>query len=270
MFHGHTGRFLRNACIAAGIICCLFLGFGGTARQNYAADPQLPRQGRISVPLGAKQLDPINGVVPLYLKCEEALLIVPDTLERIPCTIKNNSGKRIRALVLVESVASDDNGTTSTELKYLTIDNFIHPDLHTDSKKEGIDEDAEPQFPSVSENYDGIITRVQVHIDYVEFIDKGTLGPNKAGERILEGMRQGASKYKSWLEKEYEIHGKSVASLMRLIEDESPSAADLGVESASQEQGALIYRKWLQKTYQTKGIEEVRKHLTATGAAVSQ
>jgi len=173
-------------------------------------------------------------------------------------------------LVLAEAVTSDDNGTTSTELKYVTIDNFIHPDLHTDSKKEGIDHDAEPQFPSVSENYNGIITRVQVHVDYVEFIDKETLGPNEAGERILEGMRDGATKYKSWLEKEYEIHGKSVSTLVRLIEDEPPSAADLGVESASQEQGAIIYRKWLQKAYQTKGIEEIKKHLIAPSSAVSQ
>lgn len=187
-------------------------------------------------------------------------MIVPDTLERIPCTIRNNSRNGIRALVLAESVTVDNNGTTSTELGYVTIDTFVHPDFQIESKKGGINKNAEQQFPSATETYSGLITGVKVHIDYVEFNNRETLGPNKAGERILLGMRDGAARYKSWLVKEYEIKGKSVTALVGLIE-EPPVTADLGIRSASQEQGAVIYRNWLRKTYQTKGLEEIKKHL---------
>jgi hypothetical protein len=260
MSRGHVNSLVRFS-VAIGFVCILVAGYRVTGRQNFVAKiPTTPFQGKIPVPVRVKQLDLVNGVVPIYLNCEETMLIVPDTLERIPCTIRNNSRKNIRALVLGESVTVDNNGKISTELNYITIDSFIHPDVQLESKKEGIDQQAEPQFPSATETYDGIITQVQVHIDYVEFNNKETLGPNKSGERILLGMRDGAAKYKSWLSKEYEAKGKSVPDLVRLIED-VPITAVLGISSASEEQGAIIYRNWLRRIYQTKGVGEIKKHL---------
>jgi hypothetical protein len=262
-------KLLVKFGIMSGIICSLIVGFRGTGRQNLAAGiGTTPSQGRISVPVTVKQLDFVNGVVPVYLNCEETVLIVPDTLDRVPCTIRNNSRKNIRALVLGESITVENNGTTSTELGYVTIDTFIHPDFHTESNT-GINQKAEPQFPSATETYSGIITRVQVQIDYVEFNNRETLGPNMAGGDILFGMRDGAAKYKSWLVKEYEIKGKSVDALIRLIE-EAPITVDLGIRTASQEQGAVIYRNWLRKIYQTKGAEQLRKQLNYSGSAIDQ
>lgn len=260
MYRIPSAKLLLKFWIMSVILGGLLVVFRGADRQNLAADFSItPPQARTSVPLTAKQLDAVSGTVPVYLNCQGTILILPDTLESIPCTIKNNSGKRIRALVLGESVTVVNNGTTATELGYVTIDNFVHPDFHT----EGIAQSAEPQFPSPSaETYSGTITQVQVHIDFVEFNDSETLGPNKTGERILAGMRDGAAKYKSWLAKQYQVNGRSSPTLVRLIEDGTPTGADLGIDSASQEQGALIYQKWLRKTYQTKGVEEILKCLT--------
>jgi hypothetical protein len=259
-------KLLLKFWIMSAIVSGALVGFRGADRQNLA-EGFSTAQERTSVPLTAKQLDAVSGIVPVYLNCEGTVLILPDTLEGIPCTIKNNSGKRIRALVLGESVTVVNNGTTATELGYVTIDNFIHPDFHT----EGIAQSAEPQFPSASaETYSGTITQVQVHIDFVEFNDGETLGPNKTGERILAGMRDGAAKYKSWLEKQYEINGRSSATLARLIEDGTPTGADLGVGSPSQEQGAMIYQKWLRKTYQAKGVKEIMKCLNNSSSRITQ
>jgi len=256
-----------------GLVCALLVssrglaGSRGTDQQNLAVNhPTTLPQARISVPVTVKQLDLVNGVIPVYLNCEETVLIVPNTLDRIPCTIKNNLGKGIRALVLGEYVSIDNNGTRSTELGYVTIDTFVHPDFHADSKeRKEINQNS--QFPSAAETYSGFITQVQVRVDYVEFNDKETLGPNKAGEHILFDLRDGASKYKRWLVKEFETNGKSVPSLIPLIEENALSA-DLGIQNDSEERGAVIYRNWLRKIYKTEGVERIRKHLDYQSPAI--
>jgi len=246
--------------ILGGIVCCLFVSLSGTDGQNLAANnPAKLPQASVLVPIKARQRDPVNGVVPIYLKCQANVLIVPDVLEKIPCKIKNNSSKTIRAIVVGQAVTTDINGKTSSNLGYITIDSFLHSDLQTESSKKGIGPNAEPQLPSASETFEGLISRVEVFIDYAEFDDKQTLGPNRAGERIVLDMRDGAGKYKNWLSKEYETNGRSVAALVRLIEDTSPTVTDLGIRNSNEEQGAIGYRNWLRRLSKTKGVEEMRK-----------
>lgn len=259
-------RKSRTSVLLASLLAPLCFGMlmgsvrsSRTEWQTPAADGSTASpQGKISVPLIVKQLDFVNGIIPIYLNCEETVLIMPDILDRIPCDIKNNTGKGIRALVLEKSVAVNDNGRRSTEVGYVTVDRFIHPDFHVSKKDKGIDPEAEWQFPSATESYSGIITQVQVRVDYVEFSDLEKLGSKKVGERILIDLRDGAAKYKSWLARELVINGRSAAALTRLIELNDPIKV-VGIRNANQEEGALIYRKWLQKRYQTEGIVEVTK-----------
>jgi len=255
-------RHLFKVFIIVGFSFSLWVVPANTDSQNLSADTTTTSsQARISVPVTAKQLDPANGVVPISLNCEESVLIVPNTLDRIPCTIKNNSGRVMTALVLGTFVSLDNNGTISTQSGYVTIDTFIHADLHLNQKQnKGIRQNAEPQFPLATESYSGIVTRVQVYVDYVELDDKKTLGPNRAGAGIIAGLREGAKKYKSWLVKEFELKGKSVVALARLIGDNQPVPAEVGIRSSSEEQGAVIYRNWLRRIHKTEGVQEFEKY----------
>jgi len=241
-------------------VYCLWLTSGSADSQNLtSADDQAPVQGKISIPLVAHQLGLVDGVIPVELKCDATVLVLPNTLDQIPCTIRNNSEKIVTAVVLSKFITIDNNGKVSAESDYTTLDFFVHPDFHAKSKSKGLSKRSEPQFPSAQETYPGIIKQIEVHIDYVEFADKKTLGPNRKGADILLGIRAGAEKYKRWLLKQFETNGESADILVRSIVENQRLPDDFGANSASEEQGAEGYRNYLRRIYQSEGVEQLLK-----------
>ena len=195
----------------------------------------------------------------MELTCDATALIPPNTLDRVPCTIRNNTNGVITALVLGESVSIENNGKSSIESGYIAIDTFVHPDFHKKSESKGLKREARTNFPFASVTYDGIITRLQVHIDYVEFADKQILGPNRQGSEMVGGIRDGAAKYKDWLVREFQSKGRSADILVSLLREDQPLPVDLVMSSGSQEQGAAIYRNQLRKIHRTEGVEQLLK-----------
>jgi hypothetical protein len=269
MSYKQSHRFLLQSCIIVGLAYFLWL-FSSSAdsQSSRARNNQEGNQSKVPIPVVAQQLDVPNGLSSVELKCDATALILPNTLDRIPCTIRNHTNRVITALVLGESVSIENNGKSSTESGYIAIDSFVHPDFHKKSETMGL-KDAEPHFPFASVTYDGKITQLQVHIDYVESADKQILGPNRQGAEMIGGIRDGAAKYKDWLVKEFQTKGRSAHTLVSLLRDDQPLPVDLVMNSGSQEQGAAIYRNQLRKIYRTEGVEQLMKQwksrITTTG-----
>ena len=164
MSHTPGLRFLLNLCIIIVLGYCSWLfsqiadSQGTPERNNQAADRE-----KSFIPVVAQQLDAVDGVTPVELKCDATALIRPNTLDRVPCTIRNNTNGVITALVLGESVSIETNGKSFTESGYVAIDSYVHPDFHKKSENKGL-KNAESHFPFASVTYDGKITRLQVQL----------------------------------------------------------------------------------------------------------
>lgn len=178
MPYKQSHKFLLKSCIVVGIVYFLWLfSWSADSQSSRARNNQEGNRSKVSIPVVAKQLDIVDGTLPVELMCDAVALIPPNTLDRVPCTIRNHTNGLITALVLGESVSVENNGKSTTESGYIAIDSYVHPDFHKKSESKGL-KNAEPHFPVASVTYDGKITRLQVHIDYVEFADKQIVGPN--------------------------------------------------------------------------------------------
>lgn len=249
-------RLLAKAAIVIGLIGCLWLlSVIADSHDSRRGNSQARDRSRISIPVVAKQLDSVHGVPPVELRCDATALVLPDTLEAVPCRIKNNAGRAITAIVLGNSVTISKNGKISAASGYTTIDTFVHPDFH---KSAGLNQYSEPQFPFATESYDGIITQLRVYVDYVEFADRRTLGPNRRGAELVAGIREGAAKYKAWLVTQFQKQGTSADTLIRLLEEDQLHT-DLELKNGSEEQGAAIYRNQLRKIHRTEGLKELMR-----------
>jgi len=269
--HPAQAGFVMRFWVIAVVLCNLPLSLRAINPKRLGTNSSLrsPQQ-EIPVPLTVTQLEPVEGVIPVYLDCAPTVLTNRSALEHIPCKIKNNNRKPIRGLVLGESITIESGGHVLSEDGYVAIDNFVHRDLHNSANGTGIEPNADAQFPSAAETFNGTITGLKVYVDFVEFSDRQTVGPNKAGARTLADIREGASRYKDWFIGQYESNGRSPATLATLIKDNRPLDNNFKFTSGGQEQGALIYRKWLRNVYEKEGIPGVIKHLSYPSSPAPQ
>jgi hypothetical protein len=72
-------------------------------------------------------------------------------------------------------------------------------------------------------------------------------------------MREGARRYKGWLAQEYSRAGKSLATILPVIE-KTGVPEELKLDS-DQTMGADRYRLQLLKTFKTKGAADVESYL---------
>lgn len=216
--------------------------------------------GATQIPISAKQLPAEKGVIPVELKCGAAELSAPDTLEKISCSIKNNTNKSISAATVNITVMVEAGGKLSADSSYLTFETFLHPDFREGRSENLIAPGEEsPVRDLPATYYNSIIKGVGIQVDYVEFADKTTLGPNQAGARIVADIREGAAKYKNWLIKEYNRGKRSIDTIAPLLEKSQTLPQELGIETGEQQQGALMYRNFALKIYKVKGAGGLNK-----------
>jgi len=263
MSHKRKLNFLLKLGIMITFIYCLSVSWTVDSQDLARTNNQAPPQGKASIPVDANQLDVVEGVIPVELKCGRAELSAPNSIENIPCVLRNNTNKPISAGAVYTSIILEKDGQRHVESSYGTFDTFLHPDFREDHKNNLILPRGEYPYSALPSSYESgvIITSVAVKIDYIEFADRSALGNNQAGSRIISDTRTGAAKYKDWLAKRYEQSGRSVNAMLPLLEQNEAMQQELEFQTGPEESGARLYRNFARRTYKSKGSEGLVKHL---------
>jgi len=266
-------KFLLRPCIMVAFIYCLWLVSGTANSENFAAsnDPAAA-QAKISIPVVSNQLDLVDGVIPVELKCENAELSAPNALEKLSCVIKNNTNEPISAGAVYTSIIVEKDGMRNVSSSYGTFDTFIHPDFREDHKNNLILPRGEYRYGDLPVSYDNgaVIKEIIVKLDYIEFADNTTLGTDQAGSRIITDARKGAAKYKNWLAHKYKESGESLEAIVALFENNQPLPEELQFQTGPEEHGARTYRNYALRTYKSKGADGLVKVLKQTKTSANE
>ena len=242
-----------------GVLVWLWLSFDNATSQSLKDGAQFETQIKVAT----NQLPAQNGVIPVEVVCDNAELSAPNALEKLSCVIKNNSGKYISAGTIRSAISLEKDGQSFVQSAYDTFDSFLHQDFREDHKNNLVGPGREFRLNDLPTDYEigVVITGITVEIDYIEFDDNQTLGPNRGGSRVITNIREGASRYKNWLAQKYKEGGKKVNVILPLLEKSRPLPEELGVQNGEQKRGAIMYRNYARRTYETIGPEALAKHL---------
>ena len=200
-----------------------------------------------------------NGVVAIEIIQPVVVSSAPNKLDDLTYTLRNNSGKAVIALAVIRTMAYEEGGKVYAHSVYSTIDTAFHPDAAGKPFLPGNQMSMESAGP-VGFDDAVVIKEITLTIDYVSYADQTSYGSGGEGERLINAMREGARRYKSWLAHEYSRAGKSLATILPLIQ--TPTIPeDLKLDS-DQKMGADRYRLQLLNTLQKKGAADVESYLT--------
>jgi hypothetical protein len=207
-------------------------------------------------------MESVDGSVSVELRCSEAELSSPNSIEKLTCVIKNNTDRFITAGTLaVTIVLEEKNGKELDQKSYDTFDTFVHPDFRHDHPNNRIGPGAEYTIYEMPSGYsDVVIKSIAATIDYIDFGDNRPSGFNSKGSQIVADIREGASRYKTWLISKYKQNGKSVDEVSKVL-NENLSSREIGLQNSNQESGADMFRKYLLRDFKEKGSEPLKKRL---------
>lgn len=207
-----------------------------------------------------ERLEAKNGLIPADLRCGMARLSAPNQLEEFRCVLKNNTQANITAANSVYTIVYEQKGSLFRDSFSSVSEAFVHKDFKGTNKL--IEPGNETSFgpPGPISYADSVIKSVEIAIDYVEFEDGSTLGPDKQGSRIIKAMRAGAERYRQWLKVRTQS-GNYIETISSVIETNQTLPSELRFTDPSEEQGANAYRSRLRKLYQNRGPAEVKKLL---------
>ena len=216
-------------------------------------------QTKARVPVTITQLHSEKGPPPLEV-LSQPVEIVEDHSFVVSCTLRNNSRKNIKSVNLSYSVSFENSdGRITKDTRSLTVVSLIHPDFLETYKP--IVPGGQKTISSARFSYGNTTPRsIDIGVDYVEFEDGATLGPNSQGSQIIAEMREGATKYKEWLRQQYILKGRSIPELLSIIEPDSPAIPGDFIGRGSKEEGAKAYRTLLRRLVDRKGQAEIKKY----------
>lgn len=193
-----------------------------------------------------------------------AKMSAENQLEEYSCIVKNNTGKAIVAFSLAWNIITEVAGKESSVGELQVNDSFIHPDVQEGHKSGAIAPGAESLAEAGPTYFDSnaSVKRLRVSIDYVEFEDGTSFGPNLNGtsSQQIAMVREGASRYKEWLSQIYVKTGRSAQVVLQQLQSES-APDDLNLSTPEMKQGAYAYRMRMLKLYNTKGPVAIQKIL---------
>jgi hypothetical protein len=215
------------------------------------------------LPVTVKQLAIEDGVVPVELRCDNARLSAPNSIEKLSCVLKNNSNRSIIAGTISILVTVEHEGTMEIVSTYDSFDTFLQSDFHIDHPTNSIPPGGEYRLDQLSASYgDAVVKEISESIDYIEFRERKPVGPNVAGSRIISDVREGAAKYKSWLVRE---HRRNPTALDRTVEilnnSEAVSPTEIDFQNPNERQGADMLRKYLLRVYRSQGVNGLIRYL---------
>jgi hypothetical protein len=216
-------------------------------------------QTKAGIPVSITQLISKNGPPPLEV-LTMPVEVTGDSSFVLSCTLRNNSAKNINGANLSYSISFENNdGSIAKDVHSLTVESLIHPDFLETYKPivpGGQTTVSSPRFA-----FGNTTPRsIEISVDYVEFEDGDTLGPNLQGSQIIAEMRKGAAIYKEWLRQQYLLKGRSVTQLLSTIQPDNAAMPDDLVGNGSKEQGAKAYRTLLRRLVDRKGQAEIKKY----------
>ncbi len=216
-----------------------------------------------TIQVEARQLDPVGGVLQVELNCEDAKLSGPGRIDEASCVVKNNTFAAMVAGTLKVSITLEQDGKINLISGYETFDTFLHPDFRADHNSKVIQPGMVYRFDLMPANYgDAIVKKIEAEVDYIEFVDKPSVGPNHVGARTINNIREGAVKYKNWLARKYREKGGSADSIVELLDKDTDSiSSEIGLLNSDQSSGASMYRNFARRTCQMNGPGELTKHL---------
>jgi hypothetical protein len=250
-------RSMRKA--SAGLVALLAVAVIAATTFRALSDTGLTQGTEIHLPVEAKQIQVGDGGIPVELLCGTASVTTPNRLNEFICTLKNNTGKNIVGANVAYSIVFAQNGKEFKDTRFHTLVTSIDPDFY-EKTKSILPGGASVIRPAGAITYEGaVIKGVEVYIDYIEFEDNTSLGPNENGSQYIKDFRDGASKLKKWLAEKYKK--ESIDAAIRVLQGNQP-LPELGFSNIHQEYGAKFYRRRLRKMYETRGRAEVQKHLS--------
>jgi hypothetical protein len=218
-------------------------------------------QTKAGIPVAITQLPSDNGKPPLEV-LSLPVEVTADGSFVVSCTLRNNTIKNINGVNLNYSISFENSdGTIVKDAHSLTVESLIHPDFLETYKPilpGGQTTVSSPRF-----SFGNTTPRsIEISVDYVEFDDGASLGPDLEGSQIIAQMKEGAATYKGWLRQQYILKGRSVTQLLSIIQaDSTDMPGDFG-GNAHKAQGAKAYRTLLRRLVEHKGKEEIGKYLT--------
>ena len=240
----------------------LFIGSNLVSKSQELQSAEGPTPIRKPPAAVIRQLESEGLVAPVELLRPSARLSAENQLEEYSCIVKNNTGKTVVAFSLAWTIVTEVAGKESSIRELQVSDSFIHPDVWEGHKSSGVAPGAESLADSgpIYFGSNASVKRVGVSIDYVEFEDGTSLGPDLKGSssKQIAIAREGASKYKDWLVQKYVKTGGSLEFILQQLQSES-FPDDLNFSHPHMEQGAYAYRTLMLKQYNTVGPVAIQK-----------
>jgi hypothetical protein len=212
-----------------------------------------------------RQLAEHEGRIPVELVCGYATLSAPNIVQGFTCKLRNSSNRGISAASVIYTIQFEEDGSSKATSYDSTIDTRLYSDFSDTTKVVGPGEESTSVGPpgQVSLISSATVTGIEIAIDFVEFEDSGVLGPDREGSNIINGMRGGAKKYRTWLRHEYERNSLSVDAVLPSLDDDGNIPSGVQTTSSYEELGARAYRSRLKRAHRTKGKAEVEKILSS-------
>ncbi|HEV3470929.1 MAG TPA: hypothetical protein VG148_16520 [Pyrinomonadaceae bacterium] len=216
------------------------------------------------IPVTTKQLSPENGIIPIELQCQVVRQPPPGEFRMLKCVVKNNTNKPVRALSVAYSISFIRNGAEISDSGHLTSDAYVHPDFQELNRHKFLSPGGEQVIVRGEPvQHDGAVAKdIEAEIDYVEFDDASALGPDLKGSTLLALIREGAATYKAWLKKKYLESGKSIDSIVPLLQDTPTLPAEYKVADTMHVVGVDAYRKYARELHNKRGATELEKRLS--------
>ena len=254
----------RTAIVIGLLLLLGVAAFATTALQRPAAGSDQNSNQSIQLPVSVKQLQPENNHN-VELLCGTASVTRPNILNGFECILKNNTQKSITAANIIYTTVLEEAGQETKDSRNQMLLTNFHPDFYDKEKNivPGGSNNVRPR--GVFTYHNAVIKGIEAYIDYVEFEDGTSMGPDVEGSKLIKDFRAGAVKYKGWLAKE--AKQKSIDTLVQSApSDEELQKSEIGLNNATQKEGARRYGIALRKLYKQRGPTEAQKYLsTAPG-----
>jgi len=243
-------KFLTSIALIT-VIVGVALAWRSTAIRSQSREPA-------TFKVVINQLATKDGVIPIEIIQPTISSSAPNKLEDFTYIIRNNSARAISAVAISKTITYEEGGELHATSLYSMMDYAFHPDMGSAKLfQPGTQTLMEAGGPlSFSEGV--VIKEITLKVDYASYDDNSAYGPGGEGKRRIEAMREGAREYKNWLEQKYSRAGKSLATILPLMQ--APIVPEELKLSLDQTLGADRYRLYLLKTLQTKGAADVERY----------